>query len=411
LEEIKDSPVELLFKRAIRKPKAQDPEASHRHGPPPMRNTVRPGETVRLPGRYLSSTNSWLRKQRFGPFYLTVWEKDGFAGEFRAVFESVRPAVFAGKTTEVVFAPKPPPWDRRGTMRVVHPTDREIASGSLGGRSYEPHIEVEVDVPDLGPGMYRLRAEVDKAGTRYLWCRLKEGSRNLEFEGDVPMLPGRQKITLSMPDLPQVTSAELDLNIVLPSNTPSRESIHNKQRDIQKRRQSEPAADSSELTRSYHHASLSITCSDVATDFLNRGEFSMAKDYLDQAMGHLERVNPRYISSAVDGGSLLTRMAIVAYFTNSAGEVRKNLTALADYYEASAAKSITVGTEAHVRKASSLRLDAAECYWKMADQLLMLGVCDPAEAAAVWRRGQSYWKKTSYSARGEDHKKPGWWPE
>jgi len=195
---------------------------------------------------------------------------------------------------------------------------------------------------------------------------------------------------------------------VLPSNAPSRESIHNKQRDIQKRRQSEPAADSSELTRSYHQSHLSITCSNLATDFLLRGEFSMAKNYLDQAMGHLERVNPRYRSSAVDRGSLLRKMAIAAYFTNSAGEVRKNLTALADYYEASATKSITKGRELD---ASRRRLDAAECYWKMADQLLMLGVCDPAEAAAVWRRGQSYWKKTSYSARGEDRKKPGWWPE
>ncbi len=432
LEEANDAPVELVFKQAIRKPKAQDPDASSWHGSPPMRHALRLGEKVILNHRYVIVTGMEIltylrvdpkkkiankytmkaeRKRKFGPFYLTVWETDDFAGEFRAVFESVWPTAFAGEITKVTFKPKPPPWDRiRGTMRVVHPTDSEMASGSLGGQSYQPYIKVEVDVPDLAPGMYRMRAEVDKAGTRYLWGRLKKGSKKLEFEGGVPMLPGRQKVTLSMPDLPQVTFAKLNLNVVPPSNAASRASIRSLQTQIQQL-QSKQAANSSEQARKYHQRRLANSFSQLAFKHIERGEFSTAKSYIDQAMGHLQaagaadELTTGGYGSDVTRGTLLGHMATVAYFTSSTGEVRKNLTALAEYYEASAANCIAKGDN---RTASQLRGEAAKCYWKMADQLLMLGVCDPAEAAAVWRRGESYSKKAG--ARG-DRRKPSWWPE
>ena len=432
LEEMNDAPVELLFKQALRQPQTQDPDASRRHGPPPLRNTVKPNETVHLGGWSDISTGMWLlnplsvrpgggidteykkaeRKRKFGPFYLTVWEKGDFAGEFRAVFESVQPAAFAGEITEVVFAPKPPAWARiQGTVpvKVVHPTAREIASGSLGGRSFEPYIQVEVDAPDLGPGMYRLRVEVDKAGTRYLWCRLERGSRKLEFEGSVPMLPGRQNITLSMPDLPQIVPEQLNLNVVPPSRAASRESIRSSQKQIQ-RLQSEQAADTPERARRYRQR-LANSYSNLAFKHIERGEFSTAGGYINQAMGHLQAAGAANelttggYGGDVNRGTLLGHMATVAYFTSATGEVRKNLTALADYYEASAAQCSAQGDE---RTARTLHGKAAECYWKMADQLLMLGVSDPSEAVSVWRRGQSYWEKTG--ARGE-RRKPGWWPE
>jgi len=428
LEEANDVPVELLFKRAVLAPKTQDPDAAHRHDPPPMRYSIKPGDTVHLGGWRLTSTGMWLlaplsvspgvghekaaRKRTFGPFYLTVWETGDFAGEFRAVFESVRPSAFAGEVTQVVFKPQPPAWARiRGTipMRVVHPTAREIASGSLGGQNFQPYIEVDVDVPDLPPGMYSMRVEVDTVGPRYLWSRLKRGSKKLKFKGNVPMLPGRRKITLSMPDLPQVVSEKLDLNVALASNASSRESIRSSQKQI-RRLQSEPVTRNAERARRYRQR-LANSYSQLAFKHMSRGEYSTAKSYIDQSMNHLraagaaDELTTGGYGGDVTRGTLLRHMATVAYFTSSTGEVRKNLKALADYYEASAVHCKAQGDE---RTAQQLHGEAAKCYWKMAEQLLMLGNGGPGEAANTWRLGQPYWKKTA--ARGEP-RKPDWWPE
>jgi hypothetical protein len=438
LEETNGTPVELLFKEATYKPRTQDPHGPQRHGPPPVRFTLAPGQKLHLGGVLYVSTGMWrltpsgmmggseemqdielpreLRdgwekqpsKRKIGPYYLTVWEKDNFAGEFLAVFESVRPV--AGDVIEVPFTPGLPPWATSTPgipMKVRRPSPQE-AAGSFGRRPYEPYFEVDVQAPQLPPGMYRMKVTGGGVADQFLWGRLRQGDTTLRLAGNVPMLPGRRKVTLSLPELPQVKPEELNLNVIVPSSAPSPQSVRNSQKQIQ-RLKSEPTPDKPDRLR-YHQQRLANAYSNLAFKHIQRAEFARAKGYIAEAMGYLQAAGAANelttggYGGDVNRGTLLGHMATIAYFEGSDGQVRQNLTALADYYEASAAQCASKGD---TRGASNLRSKAADCHWKIADQLLALGAYQPEDAVRAWDDGYAYYRKAGGRS---DPKKPAWWP-
>lgn len=219
-------PVQLRMTELTREPPAQDPEARRRFPAPRASFSVRPGDTFQLSGWEDPMTGVPILEQMaptgvetipdlqripaqrdLGPYYLTVWEAQGFQGRFSAAFEAVRETPESLRRV-VEFRPLPPPTSQV-QMRIDSPdiNSRQGPAGALmpSFAWHDPyHIRVTVYVPDLTPGLHRLRIQVRGRRDRFLWARARETEQQTCFHGWVPMDRGPYELTLSMPEAPQV---------------------------------------------------------------------------------------------------------------------------------------------------------------------------------------------------------------
>lgn len=224
-------PVQLRMTELTREPPAQDPDPRRRFPTPRASFSVRPGDTFQLSGWEDPMTGVPILEQMtptgvnaapdlrripaqrdLGPYYLTVWEAQGFQGRFSAAFEAVRET--PGSMRRVVEFRPPAPPTSEVQMRIDSPdvNSRQGPASALmpSFAWHDPyHIRVTVYVPDLTPGLYRLRIQVRGRRDRFLWARARENERQTCFHGWVPMDRGPYELTLSVPEAPQVAPATI----------------------------------------------------------------------------------------------------------------------------------------------------------------------------------------------------------
>jgi hypothetical protein len=213
-------PVQLRLDELTREPEMQDPDPKRRFVPPQRMFTVRPGDTFQLSGWEDPETGVPILEEMatgdlprvpsvrdLGPYYLTVWEANGFQGRFRATFSTVAGAP-APVQLVAEFSP-PPPATSQVQMRVDDPDEDERsgpADAMMSSFAWKDtyHLRIAVYVPDLSPGLYRLRVQVRGQPDRFLWGLAKDGEAQTSIWGFVPLNVGPYQMTLSVPEAPQV---------------------------------------------------------------------------------------------------------------------------------------------------------------------------------------------------------------
>lgn len=299
-------PVQLRLTELSREPSAQDPDPKRRFPTPRTAFTVNRGDTFQLGGWEDSTTGVPILEQMvstgmdaignieriptqldLGPYYLTVWEDQGFEGRFSAVFEAVRGSPEPWRRI-VEFRPPPPPTSQVH-MRVDAP-DAKNRQGPAGALMpsfawHDPyHIRFVVHVPDLTPGLYRLRIQVRGQRDRFLWARAKEGERQTTFHGFVPMGVGPYELTLSVPEAPQVTPVAI--SGALEPGRGSTESLANSRKRVQEAeaKLSEPGPGVTPELRRWWLGDMQVA---YAQGLNLAGRFAEALEVAEQAIGNL----------------------------------------------------------------------------------------------------------------------------
>ena len=143
-----------------------------------------------------------------GPYYLTVWEKNGFSGRFAAAFES--PENAPHKFNFVVEFVPPQPALGGVQIDLRSPDQRSLSgTGHFGMQSIawsDPyHIYFQMYVPGLTEGLHRLCVRVNGSRDLFLWARAKAGEERTEFKGKLPLPVGEFELLVFSPDASHIT--------------------------------------------------------------------------------------------------------------------------------------------------------------------------------------------------------------
>jgi hypothetical protein len=209
LEERAGRGVKLRFSNVVVEPSRQDDNAKRYHDTPTHRYSWRRGEVDALGIGVLEPSAKTL-----GPYHLMVWEDEGFAGRFEATFTATEDDG-SGLSKTITFTPPPPPWIAASAFRISNPdADDLIGPASCPESGFGPHDQYhasfEIFAPDLPPGLHRLNLAFDPGPTYAIWARAAAGERSVRFHDRIPIPLGRYRVTVSMPDAPQIAPVTLN---------------------------------------------------------------------------------------------------------------------------------------------------------------------------------------------------------
>ena len=233
IEEKAGRGVELSFANLAIEPSRQDDTAKRYHNTPSHRYAWRRGEIDHVGGWIDKTTEQWRHgdelppaqraphmqeavpaRLALGPYYLMVWEDEGFVGKYEATFAATQ-RDGSGVSTTVTFTPPQPPWIAATALRIMGPDADDLIgaascpeNGITGHDQY--HLGFGVVAPDLPPGLHRLELAFDPGPSRYIWARVPAGETGAQFGDRIPIPLGRYTVTLSVPESPHIAPITLN---------------------------------------------------------------------------------------------------------------------------------------------------------------------------------------------------------
>jgi len=420
-----DAVVELKLLSITREPPAQDPDPRRRFPTPTRAFTLRPGDTFQLGGwegagegvpvlEDVAEPNPAdpydqprvSARRHLGPYYLTVWEEQGFQGRFVAEFETVR------GTAEVVrlraeFAPPPPPTSQ-AQMTIDEPApDKRTgqADAVVPGFAWHDkyHLRLVVHVPDLPPGEYRLRVQARGGRDRFVWARAREGEARTTFWGFVPVEVGPYEFTLTLPEAPQVAPATIAGRI-----DPARGSVEGLDTSLRAVQQAAAAANAADSrTEPYLRQWWLGDALLTHAQRLNlAGRFDEALQAAEQAINLLPEYEPgrRHASGSGSNYQNLAwhEKAIALYHLGQREAFYEAMQHIARMHLKLGSAYRDQGNESVAR---DYERRAGECYHLLAHRLLMLGA-DIKEVRRLVAQGNQY-----YAQAQKTPPKLNWLPE
>jgi hypothetical protein len=391
-----------------KEPQAQDPDPRRRFGPPKHRFTVAAGEEVQL-GGYVHAETSGLEmvesnllrqftprvsaeaapsQRDLGPYYLTVWEENDFAGRFEATFESPQNAPYNFNFV-VEFVP-PKPALLRVQMNVQYPDER-----SLNGTGHHDlqslawsdpyHIHFGVRVPGLLEGLHRLCVRVNGSQDLYIWARTKAGEKTTTFSGQLPMPIGALELLLFLPDASHIAPVTLRGRLQSKNND-LQGSLSKLRENERKYRGPAPQQGMLRGQSQYWQWYLGDTLLDIAIKYNLAGEYPAALKAANEASQYLPETSER---STYDGRHLrkdaIREIATAFYHLYDAGAFKGAVSELVAGYLRAADRCANEGNPGAAR---SYEQYAGRALHFAARRLLILGAT-PGDVQTVIDQGNA----------------------